>query len=110
MAKAELGVKRRCLTCATPFYDLNRLPIVCPKCAAAFQVVEVLRSAARRPYSAGFARPTPVAPVIEPVVDDVLLSTADEEDSAADEDDEEDSIDEVLEEVDEADAVEIATE
>ena len=109
MAKAELGVKRRCLTCATPFYDLNRAPIVCPKCAAAFQVVEVLRSAARRPYSASFARPTPVAPVIEPIADDVLLSTAeDEEDSTADE--EEDSIDAALEEVDEADAVEIASE
>ncbi|MGJ0452741.1 MAG: TIGR02300 family protein [Methylocystis sp.] len=106
MAKAELGVKRRCLTCATAFYDLNRLPIVCPKCAAAFQVVEVLRSAARRPYSAGFARPAPIAPVIQPVVDDVLLSTADEEeDSTADE--EEESIDEVLEE---ADVVETATE
>jgi uncharacterized protein (TIGR02300 family) len=109
MAKAELGVKRRCLTCATPFYDLNRAPIVCPKCAAAFQVVEVLRSAARRPYSASFARPTPVAPVIEPIADEVLLSTAeDEEDSTADED--EDSIDAALEEVDEADAVEIASE
>jgi len=108
MAKAELGVKRRCLTCATAFYDLNRLPIVCPKCAAAFQVVEVLRSAARRPYSAGFARPMPVAPVIQPVVDDVLLSTADEEeDSTADE--EEDRIEAVLEEV-EADVVVTATE
>lgn len=107
MAKAELGVKRRCLTCATPFYDLNRLPIVCPKCAAAFQVVEVLRSAARRPYSASFARPTPVSPVIEPVADHVLLATADddEEDTTADEEE-----DEVLEEVDDADAVETAIE
>lgn len=110
MVKAELGVKRRCLTCATAFYDLNRMPIVCPKCAAAFQVVEVLRSAARRPvyHSATFARSAPVAPVIEPIVDDVLLSTADEEeDSAADE--EEDRIEEVLEEV-EAAVVETATE
>lgn len=110
MAKAELGVKRRCLTCATPFFDFNRLPIVCPKCAAAFQVVEVLRSAARRPayHSATFARSAPVAPVIEPIVDDVLLSTADEEeDSTADE--EEDQIEEVLEEV-EADVAESAAE
>ena len=103
-------MKRRCLTCATAFYDLNRLPIVCPKCAAAFQVVEVLRSAARRPayHSATFARSAPVAPVIEPIVDDVLLSTADEEeDSTADE--EEDRIEAVLEEV-EADVVVTATE
>ncbi|MBI5311609.1 MAG: TIGR02300 family protein [Methylocystis sp.] len=109
MAKAELGVKRRCLTCATAFYDLNRLPIVCPKCAAAFQVVEVLRSAARRPayHSATFARSAPVAPVIEPIVDDVLLSADEEEDSAAEE--EEDRIEEVLEEVEVA-VVETATE
>ncbi|CCJ06478.1 TIGR02300 family protein [Methylocystis sp. SC2] len=108
MAKAELGVKRRCLTCATAFYDLNRAPIVCPKCAAVFQVVEVLRSAARRPAYHSFARSAPVAPVIAPIVDDVLLSTADEEeDSPADE--EEDRIEAVLEEV-EADVVETAIE
>jgi uncharacterized protein (TIGR02300 family) len=66
MAKAELGAKRRCLTCGAPFYDLNRMPIVCPKCAAAFQVVEIVRSAPKRaPLSrAAYARPTPVAPAI----------------------------------------------
>jgi hypothetical protein len=72
--------------------------------------VEVLRSAARRPayHSATFARSAPVAPVIEPIVDDVLLSTADEEeDSTADE--EEDRIEAVLDEV-EVDVVETATE
>lgn len=66
MAKAELGAKRRCLTCGAPFYDLNRMPIVCPKCAAAFQVVEIVRSAPKRaplPRSA-YMRPTPVAPEI----------------------------------------------
>jgi len=66
MAKAELGAKRRCLTCGAPFYDLDRMPIVCPKCAAAFQVVEIVRSAPKRaplPRSA-YMRPTPVAPEI----------------------------------------------
>jgi hypothetical protein len=64
MAKAELGAKRRCLTCEALFYDLNRVPIVCPKCAAAFQVVEIVRSAPKRaPFPrAGFSRPTSVAP------------------------------------------------
>ena len=28
MSKPELGVKRRCLSCAAPFFDLNRTPIV----------------------------------------------------------------------------------
>ncbi len=71
MAKAELGAKRRCLTCGAPFYDLNRMPIVCPKCTAAFQVVEIVRSAPKRAPlpRAAFARPMPVAPEI---VDDDL--------------------------------------
>lgn len=66
MAKAELGVKRRCLTCGAPFYDLNHVPIVCPKCAAIFQVIEYVRSAPKRaPFPrTGFARPMPVAPAI----------------------------------------------
>ncbi|MBY6243001.1 TIGR02300 family protein [Methylosinus sp. Sm6] len=51
MAKAELGAKRRCLSCGAAFFDLNRDPITCPKCATIFQVVELPRSAPRRaPY------------------------------------------------------------
>jgi uncharacterized protein (TIGR02300 family) len=73
MAKAELGAKRRCLTCEALFYDLNRVPIVCPKCASAFQVIEIVRSAPKRaPFPrAGFARPTPV----EPAIAEAVLST-----------------------------------
>ncbi|WP_036288111.1 TIGR02300 family protein [Methylosinus sp. PW1] len=59
MAKAELGAKRRCLSCGAAFFDLNREPITCPKCAAIFQVVELPRSLPRRaPYRsmAGDAR------------------------------------------------------
>lgn len=48
MAKAELGAKRRCLSCGAAFFDLNREPIACPKCAAIFQVVELPRSIPRR--------------------------------------------------------------
>ena len=44
MAPAALGAKRRCLSCAAPFYDLNRSPIVCPKCGASFMVVELPRN------------------------------------------------------------------
>lgn len=32
MAKPELGLKRVCVACATRFYDLMRVPAVCPKC------------------------------------------------------------------------------
>jgi uncharacterized protein (TIGR02300 family) len=47
VSKPELGVKRRCLTCAAAFFDLNRTPIVCPKCGALFQVVELAHSRAK---------------------------------------------------------------
>lgn len=36
MAKAEWGLKRTCLSCNAKFYDMNRAPILCPKCGAAF--------------------------------------------------------------------------
>ena len=32
MVKPELGTKRVCVACATRFYDLTRIPAVCPKC------------------------------------------------------------------------------
>ena len=51
MARAELGAKRRCLSCSAAFFDLNREPIVCPKCGAVFQAVEWPRSTPRKaPY------------------------------------------------------------
>jgi uncharacterized protein (TIGR02300 family) len=32
VAKPELGTKRLCGNCGVKFYDLNKDPIVCPKC------------------------------------------------------------------------------
>ena len=32
MAKAELGTKRVCVSCAARFYDLLKAPAICPKC------------------------------------------------------------------------------
>lgn len=48
MAKPELGSKRLCQGCGAKFYDLNRDPILCPKCGTAFQV-SVSRVAAAAP-------------------------------------------------------------
>jgi uncharacterized protein (TIGR02300 family) len=49
VAKPELGAKRQCQTCATKFYDLNRDPIVCPKCGAVFHLEPISRTVARSP-------------------------------------------------------------
>lgn len=44
MVKAEWGTKRHCQSCAAAFYDLNRSPILCPKCKAEFDPDANLRS------------------------------------------------------------------
>lgn len=46
MAKPELGTKRACQNCGAKFFDLNRSPIVCPKCATVFQAAPLGRAAA----------------------------------------------------------------
>ena len=47
MAKPDLGGKRQCQSCSTKFFDLNRDPIVCPKCGTVFQAAAGTRMAAR---------------------------------------------------------------
>jgi uncharacterized protein (TIGR02300 family) len=39
VAKPELGTKRLCGSCGAKFYDLNKDPIICPKCETTFVVV-----------------------------------------------------------------------
>ena len=47
VAKPELGIKRQCQSCSAKFFDLNRDPIVCPKCATVFQIAASSRPVAR---------------------------------------------------------------
>ena len=71
MAKPELGTKRLCANCGAKFYDLNKDPILCPKCATVFV-----------PPVATRARPEPPAPVVAPaaVEEEVVVpETADAE-------------------------------
>jgi uncharacterized protein (TIGR02300 family) len=39
VAKIELGTKRQCQNCGAKFFDLNKDPILCPKCGTVFQGV-----------------------------------------------------------------------
>lgn len=50
MAKPELGNKHQCQHCGTKFFDLNRVPITCPKCGTVFHMAPVSRTA--RPAAA----------------------------------------------------------
>jgi uncharacterized protein (TIGR02300 family) len=47
VAKPELGSKRQCQNCGAKFFDLNKDPILCPKCGTTFQPPAMSRAAAR---------------------------------------------------------------
>jgi uncharacterized protein (TIGR02300 family) len=53
VAKPELGTKRLCGSCGAKFYDLNKDPIICPKCHTTMAVAAM--TARSRPEPA--ARP-----------------------------------------------------
>src|SRR5260221_13076166 len=55
---AARGHRRRCTSCSAPFYDLQRDPIVCPKCG--IELVPLLRQRRERP------KPTPTGRAEEP--------------------------------------------
>ena len=63
MVSDELGTKRTCPSCAARFYDLNKNPIVCPKCDEAFVAEQLLPSKADLP--------TRAKPVDKPVEEEV---------------------------------------
>lgn len=63
MAKPDLGTKRLCAGCGAKFYDLNRTPIVCPKCETEF--VPVVVAPRTRPDT---PKPAPVVATTEAVV------------------------------------------
>ena len=67
MAKPDLGTKRLCASCGAKFYDLDRNPIVCPKCETVF-VPPVVTSRARPEAAKAAPAPAPVvaAVAIEP--------------------------------------------
>lgn len=88
MAKPEWGTKRRCLSCSAAFYDLNKSPIVCPKCGTEFNPDALVKT--RRPAKAEEA-PKPVAKaapaatgddvdtdIEDTEIDDDILEDADE--------------------------------
>ena len=84
LAKQEWGVKRSCLACSTRFYDMQRNPMVCPKCGAEFHPEMALRARRVRATSdkpAAVKVVKPVAVVVENETD------ADEPEVAVDSDD-----------------------
>jgi uncharacterized protein (TIGR02300 family) len=80
MVKPELGSKRVCVSCSAKFYDLGKVPAVCPKCGTQ-QPAEQPRMRRSGGNVAEEKRRAKVLPV--PGVEDVEVEVADED---ADED------------------------
>jgi uncharacterized protein (TIGR02300 family) len=89
MVDPKLGTKRSCPACEAKFYDLNKLPAVCPKCGHSFDPSAVVAAAA----------PRKIEPQTKPVEDEDEGELEDNEDElsldamAADEDDDDEDED-----------------
>src|SRR5215510_6477144 len=67
VAKPELGTKRLCGNCSAKFYDLNKDPIVCPKCHTVMELVAMNARARPEPAPAPHAAaPAPEEEVVAP--------------------------------------------
>ena len=75
MAKPELGTKRLCASCGAKFYDLNKDPIICPKCEAVFVVPVVTTRATRA--DAARANPAKNVAVVPETADADFVSLED---------------------------------
>ena len=83
MAKPELGTKRLCGNCGAKFYDLNKDPIVCPKCHTVMELAAVTTRS--RPDAAAARAPAPAAEeeVAAPEVADAEFVSLEEADAEA---------------------------
>ena len=77
MVKLEWGTKRTCQSCAARFYDLQRSPIVCPKCETVFEPPPPVKP--RRARAAPVPKAAPVAPVVEETDDTKADAATDDE-------------------------------
>lgn len=88
----ERGTKHICLNCGTRFYDLMRVPPVCPKCDT--EVTPVVRphpssrqTRKRKPFDKGYPVRPPESQEAESSVEDKLSSESEDESQDEDEED-----------------------
>lgn len=86
MVNPQLGNKRSCTTCGARFYDLNKSPIICPKCGAEVDtnVVKIKRggkgSRSDASKKASTVREAIADDEEDDEIDDALIDTDDESD------------------------------
>lgn len=91
--REKRGTKRTCPSCGNRFYDMRRVPIVCPGCGSSFSPEDFMKPRRVRPMAAAVAaaKPSPVVaagvmPVAkEPIVEEVIETAADLEEVEAEE-------------------------
>ncbi|MBX3487573.1 MAG: TIGR02300 family protein [Candidatus Paracaedibacteraceae bacterium] len=95
MVKLEWGTKRTCQSCASRFYDLQKSPIICPKCGSTYEIITTTRR--------GRKTVAKVAVVEEEILDDDIELDSSDDTLLDDEDDLDSDLDEVDVESDEDD-------
>jgi len=96
LAKPEWGTKRICPSCGARYYDLQREPVICPKCSTPFDPEALLRARRARPQAV-------VEKEIEPVGIEEVDADVEPEEIEAVEEEEEEEADVALEEAEEED-------
>jgi len=97
MAKPELGTKRVCVACSARFYDLTKVPAICPKCGTE-QPIEQPRP--RRAGGNVVEDKRPKKPAVAPGIEDVDVEVEGVEDV-----EEEDVLEDAGDLEDDADAI-----
>jgi uncharacterized protein (TIGR02300 family) len=84
VAKPELGTKRLCGNCSAKFYDLNKDPIVCPKCHTVMALATVSTRARPEPTAVPRAvTPAPEEEVVAPETAEAEFVSLEEADAEA---------------------------
>ncbi len=73
MPQPEWGTKRQCASCGAKFYDLQRTPVVCPKCEANIESEAAPRS--RRTAAVAAVADAEASPVIDAKNVEVVVDT-----------------------------------
>jgi len=83
VAKPELGTKRLCGNCGAKFYDLNKDPIVCPKCHTVMALAAVSTRGRPEPVAAARAAAAPEEEVVAPETAEAEFVSLEEADAEA---------------------------
>ncbi|WP_342612912.1 TIGR02300 family protein [Parvibaculum lavamentivorans] len=102
LSKPELGTKRDCPSCGAKFYDLNKNPVVCPKCKHEYVPDSGVKAKRAKPAEKPKEKPIKRAPIEDEDDGNVSLDAMRDDELAADVEDDID-IDDVDVEDDDAD-------